>query len=178
MMSRLTAGSTPAGSISAEAAPPYPTWRNVLLSVHIATAVGVLGTDAVLLALGIAGMRESSPETIYPAASLVGSWLVAPLAVTALITGTLLGVLTQWGLVRYWWVAIKLAITVVLNVILFLALVPLLRDTADKAMAGEAFTNADQMPVVVAPLAAVTLLAVNVVLAVFKPRWRIASAAT
>jgi hypothetical protein len=34
------------------------------------------------------------------------------------------------------------------------------------------------MPVVVAPLAAVTLLAVNVVLAVFKPRWRIASAAT
>lgn len=176
-MSRLTAGSPSAGSIPAAAA-PYPTWRKALLSVHIVTAVGVLGTDAVLLALGIAGVRDRSPETVYPAASLVGSWLVAPLAVTALVTGTLLGILTQWGLVRYWWVAIKLGITAVLNVILFLALIPLLQDTADKAVAGETFTNADQVPVLIAPLAAVTLLALNVVLAVFKPRWRIGSAAT
>ncbi|MFU8852205.1 hypothetical protein ACNAW0_14655 [Micromonospora sp. SL1-18] len=175
-MSRLSAGHPSGGPIGAETAPPSRNWRKALLSVHIATAVGVLGTDAVLLALGIAGMRGSSPETVYPAASLVGTWLVAPLALTALATGALLGVSTKWGLVRYWWVAIKLGITFVLNVILFLALVPLLSNLADKATAGDALTTADRMPALVAPIAAVTLLSLNVVLAVFKPRWRIGSA--
>ena len=174
-MSQLTTGRRSVDATTAEAVPPTPTWRKILLSVHIATAVSVLGTDVVLLALGIAGLRGASPETIYPAARLVGAWLVAPLAVTALASGVLLGLLTPWGLLRYWWVTIKLAITAVLTAVVLFVLIPRLSVAADNATAGVQFTDADRVPLVAAPVVAVTLLGLNVVLAVFKPRWRLRS---
>jgi hypothetical protein len=153
--------------------PAAPTWRKGLLSVHIAAAVGALGTDAALLALGISGAGDADPETVYPAASLIGSWLVAPLAVTALVSGLLLGLLSEWGLVRYWWVTIKLAITATLVVVLLSVLLPALQDAADTATAGGELADADRGPLVAGPVVAVTLLALNVVLAVFKPGWRL-----
>ena len=84
-------------------------WRKLLLSLHVATTVSVLGTDLVLLTLGIASLGGADPRTIYPAAHLASAWLVAPLAVLSLGTGLLLGWLTPWGVFRYWWVTIKLA---------------------------------------------------------------------
>jgi hypothetical protein len=47
---------------------PQP-WRNLLLTVHVGASVSVLGTDLVLLALGIAGLTGADPLTIYPAAA-------------------------------------------------------------------------------------------------------------
>jgi len=79
------------------------TWRNALVAVHVGASASVLGTDLVLLALGIAGLAGADPLTIYPAAWLVSAWLVAPLALLALATGLALGLLTPWGLFRYWW---------------------------------------------------------------------------
>jgi hypothetical protein len=55
-----------------------PRGRNLLLTVHLVATVSVLGTDLVLLALGVAGLRGADPRTVYPAAHLVGQWLVAP----------------------------------------------------------------------------------------------------
>ena len=69
-------------------------WRKLLLKVHMAATVSVLGMDLVLLALGIAGMGGADPRTIYPAAYLVSARLVAPLAILSLGTGLLLAVLT------------------------------------------------------------------------------------
>lgn len=90
-------------------------WRKPLLAIHIVASVGVLGADLALLALGISGAQGAEPETVYPAMSLVGAWLIAPLAVLALGTGLLQAVLRGWGLARYWWVTIKLTITAVLT---------------------------------------------------------------
>ena len=70
-------------------------WRKPLLTVHVATAVSVLGTDLVLLVLGISSVRGADPQTMYPAAHLVAGWLLAPHAVVALGTGVLLGLLTH-----------------------------------------------------------------------------------
>jgi hypothetical protein len=91
------------------------TWRKLLLTLHVTATVSVLGADLVLLALGLSSLGGADPRTIYPAAQLVSAWLVAPLAVLSLGTGLLLSILTPWGLLRYWWVAIKLAITGVLK---------------------------------------------------------------
>src|ERR687898_3626255 len=66
-----------------------PPWRKLLLTVHVATAVSVLGTDLVLLVLGISSVRGADPQTIYPAAHLVATWLLVPLAIVALCTGVL-----------------------------------------------------------------------------------------
>jgi hypothetical protein len=76
-------------------------WRKLLLTVHVAATVSVLGMDLVLLALGISGMGGADPRTIYPAAHLVSEGLVAPLAILSLGTGLLLAALTPWGILRY-----------------------------------------------------------------------------
>lgn len=83
-------------------------WRRPLLALHIVATVSLIGTDLVLIALGISGVRGADPETVYPAACVVEAWLVAPLVVLALGTGVLQAVRSGWGLVRHWWVAIKL----------------------------------------------------------------------
>jgi SAM-dependent methyltransferase len=157
---------------------PQP-WRKVLLTVHVAASVSVLGADLVLLTLGSASLTGADPLTIYPAARLVGAWLVAPLALLALGTGLLLGLLTPWGLFTYWWVTIKLAIVVVLTGAVLFVLVPALGATAD-AVSGPTprpLAAGERLPLFVAPAVASTLLAVALVLAIFKPGWRFRSGA-
>ena len=152
-----------------------PPLRKLLLTVHVATAVSVLGTDLVLLVLGISSVRGADPQTIYPAAHLVATWLLAPLAIVALGTGVLLGLLTQWGLLRYWWVTIKLALTAILTGVILFVLVPRLGVAADAATAPDpsSFTDAERLPLLVAPAAGITLLILTVALAVYKPPWRL-----
>src|SRR5829696_5200361 len=47
-----------------------PRWHKLLLSVHVATAVSVLGTDLVLLVLGISSVRgagaHGDPDRSHP----------------------------------------------------------------------------------------------------------------
>jgi hypothetical protein len=147
--------------------------RNGLLTVHLVTAVGALGADLVLLTLGLSGLLGADPITIYPAAALIGSAIVVPLAVVALASGVLLGLLTSWGLFRYWWTAMKLTIAAALIVAVVVVLAPRLGASADAAMAGRPFTAAERQALVIAPVVGTSLLAVNVGLAVFKPRWRL-----
>ena len=152
-------------------------WRKLLLTVHVVTTVSVFGADLVLLMLGIAGLGGADPQTIYPAAHLISARVAAPLGVIALSTGLLLGVLTPWGLLTYWWVAIKLTITMVLTAVVLFVLVPRLGLTADavSAPAPRLLSSAERLPLVLAPAVASTLLVVNVALAIFKPGWRLRS---
>jgi hypothetical protein len=152
-----------------------PPRRKLLLTVHVATAVSVLGTDLVLLVLGISSVRAADPQTVYPAADLIATWVLAPLAILALGSGVLLGLLTRWGLFRYRWVTIKLALTAILTGIILFVLVPGLDARADAANAARAFTAAERLPLAVAPAAGVALLILMVVLAVYKPPWRLRS---
>jgi hypothetical protein len=157
-----------------------PPARNALLTAHIAATAGVFGADLVLLALCVSGIRGGDPLTIYPAAHLAGTWLVAPLAILSLGTGLLLAVLTQWGLLRYWWVAIKLVITASLTGAALFVLVPRLKNAASAATgpAPEPLSFAERLPLGLAPAGASTLLLVALVLAVFKPGWRLWPATT
>jgi len=158
---------------------PVP-WRKLLLSLHVATTVSVLGTDLVLLTLGIASLGGADPQTIYPAAHLASAWLVAPLAVLSLGTGLLLGLLTPWGVFRYWWVTIKLAITIVLTGIVLFVLVPRLGMVAAAVTASDSgpLPIGERVSLVIAPALASSLLLLNVILAIFKPGRRLRARAT
>ncbi len=153
---------------------PAP-WRKLLLTVHVVATVSVLGTDLVLLLLGLASLGGADPRTIYPAAYLVAARLVAPLALISLGTGLLLGVLTPWGLFSYWLVSIKLAITAALTAVVLFVLVPRLSAAADVVTgpASHVLTSAERLPLAIAPAVASTLLLLAVVLAIFKPGWRL-----
>jgi hypothetical protein len=43
--------------------------------------------------------------------------LVQPFAIASLATGVGLALLSGWGLVRFWWTAIKLAVTAALTLV-------------------------------------------------------------
>jgi hypothetical protein len=157
---------------------PQP-WRKLLLIVHVTASVGVLGADLSLLVLGIASIGGADPVAVYPAAWLISAWLIAPLALTALVTGLALGLLTQWHLFTYWWVVIKLAIVVILTGAVLFVLVPMLGATADAVTGTRPQLDAtERLPLLIAPVAASTLLVVAIVLAVFKPDWRLRSSGT
>lgn len=155
-----------------------PSWRKLVLATHIAVSVGALGADLVLLMLLLTGFSGADPLTVYPAARLVGAWLIAPLAVATLVSGVLLGAFTPWGLFRYWWVAIKLAIVLALVTAVFLVLVPGLGAIAE-AVAGATprpLADGERLRLVIGPLTASVLLIVALLLGVFKPGWRLGRA--
>lgn len=155
-------------------------WRKLLLTLHVAASVSVLGTDLALVALGIASVGGADPVTIYPAARLVGAWLVTPLALIAFASGLALGLLTPWGLFTYWWVTIKLAIVAVLTGAVLFVLVPALGAAADAAIGPthRLLGAGERLPLLIAPATASALLAVALALAIFKPGWRLRSSGT
>jgi hypothetical protein len=152
--------------------------RNLLLTLHVLVTVGVFGTDLVLLVLGVWSIFDGDPRMVYPAAHLIAEVLVQPLAVASLATGVALALLTPWGLLRYWWTAIKFGITIVMTVVVVLVLVPRLGAAADASasLTPQTFGAAERLPLMLAPAIASTLLALNVALAIYKPRWRLRSA--
>ena len=62
--------------------------RRVLVPVHLISAVGLLGADLALAALGITGATDTRPAVeIYPAMSIVASWIMLPLGGLAIVSG-------------------------------------------------------------------------------------------
>lgn len=119
-----------------------PPWRKLLLSVHVIVSVGLLGTDTAVLALVTSGwLGDAGPVTIYPAARLLGTDLLLPLALLALVTGLALGLLTPWGLLRYWWVLISLVVNTAGTVLAVFVLLPGLDAAATAALAGHAVAS-------------------------------------
>lgn len=149
-----------------------PRARKALLTAHVATAVGLIGADLVLLALGISGARGADPETVYPAMRLVAAAVLAPLALSALGIGVLQGLLGPYGLVRHGWVATKLVITTALTGLVLLVVVPGLGQAADAATGSlpqEYLTDSQRVMFAVTPSVALALLVLMVVLGMYKP---------
>jgi hypothetical protein len=148
-----------------------PTWRKALLTTHVISSVGLLGADAAVLALVFAGWRGSEPPTAYPAAHLLGQALILPLALLALTTGTALGLLTPWGLLRHWWILIKLVLTAAGTVLALFVLIPTLDAAAVDALARRPL--ADPFALVKDSVGACGVLIATILLAYYKPFGRL-----
>ena len=93
-----------------------PFQRKLSLSAHIVVSVGWLGAVAAYLALAIVGLESRDPLLVraaYRAMEVVGWWVIMPLSIITLAGGVLAAVGTNWGLLRHWWIVVKLALTVV-----------------------------------------------------------------
>ncbi len=148
-----------------------PGVRKFVLTIHLMCSVGWIGAVVAYLALGIAAVTSSDAQTVraaWTAMEVTGWGAIVPLAVTALLTGFVMSLGTQWGLFRHYWVLISLALTILSTVVLVLhrptvsAMAKLARtvDGADlRAIEGDLFHPA---------VGLLVLLAVAV-LNVFKP---------
>src|SRR5437868_4007329 len=100
-----------------------PGVRKFVLTVHLTCSIGWIGAVVAYLALGIAAVTSSDAQTVraaWTAMEVTGWWAIVPLAVTALLTGLVISLGTQWGLFRHYWVLISLALTIVSTVVLVL----------------------------------------------------------
>ena len=147
-----------------------PRWRKLVLTAHVITAVGWLGVDLVMLTFGIAGLTGADPELVYPAQSYIGRVLFTPLSALVWLIGVINALFTPWGLVKHWWVLVKLLVTTLMLCLVVFLLYPSLTDAG--SLAAE-LPLRDRINMVVAPSVSTTLLIFATVLSTYKPWGRV-----
>ncbi|WP_434445104.1 hypothetical protein [Lentzea sp. E54] len=154
-----------------------PARKGVLL-MHILSAAAWLGIDLALGILVVVALSTEDVGTAGVAIQAIGLFAIWPMlgaSVVCMISGVVLGLGSKYGLVRYWWVAIKLVLNVGMSLLIAFSLRPGVEEAArigERMLAGDpaAVAPSDMMyPVVVAP----TLLLIAYFLSVFKPWGRI-----
>jgi hypothetical protein len=147
------------------------------LVLHVLSAAAWIGVDvmvAVLVAVGGLG----GPAERGLAYQALGSFIVWPMLVSGLVclaTGLVLGLATRWGLLRYWWVAVKLGLNLALCTVIVTVLrpgMPAVRAHGEALSAGLAGT-ADTASLVFPPTVSLTALSLATVLSVYKPWGRL-----
>jgi hypothetical protein len=127
---------------------------------------------------GPRGWFGDDPQTRSLAYQALATFVVWPMLATALLslgTGLVLGLGTKWGLLRYWWVAVKLVLNLALCVAIVVVLRPGMGEVADygRELAAGSPDAGRVRTLFFPPAVSLTTLSLAVVLAVFKPWGRI-----
>ncbi len=150
--------------------------RKAALTAHVVSSVGWLGAVAVVVALAVAGVAAEDAQTVravYLAMELSGWFVLVPLSVASLLTGLLQSLGSTWGVFRHYWVVAKLVINVFATIVLLVymqTLAYLAGIAADTGLPSDDLGVLRTPSVVLHAAAALLLLLVATVLAVYKPR--------
>ena len=151
-----------------------PRTRKLALTAHVSASVSWLGAVATSLGLAAVAMVSSDAETvraIYVAMEPMAWFVLVPLSAASLLTGLIQSLGTPWGLIRHYWVVLKLIINLIASTVLLLY-TRTLADLADEAGGSDVVPIGDlrsASPLVHAA-GAVVLLVLAVGLSVYKPR--------
>ncbi|WP_314618089.1 hypothetical protein [Streptomyces stackebrandtii] len=143
-------------------------WRKAVLTLHVTVAAGWVGVESAQLLLGLVGLTTDDPAVVRATRvvmEILGIELITGIAWMTLLTGLLLGAATQWGLLRHYWIAAKLVITVALMLDGHFLLQHWLREQADPGRASDALG----LQLVISMSIALVLLVAATALSVFKP---------
>lgn len=152
--------------------------RKSLLLAHIVATALWFGVDIAFGILTATALGTDDPVTAGSALRAVAWFAIWPMfgaSMLSLATGVLLGLGSRYGLLRYWWVAAKLALNVLMSILILMVLRPGVGEAAglgERLLAGDPTAEVPSgliFPVVVAP----TMLLTAYLLSVFKPRARI-----
>ena len=150
-----------------------PPLRKAALVAHVGSAVGWIGAVAVSLALAAAGLIADDGQivrAVYLTLDVVGWYALVPFSVASLVTGLIQGLGTAWGVLRHYWVVVKLVMNLIATGVLLLY-TQTLAALADRARAATSTVDDLRSPSpVVHGAAAIALLLVALVLSVYKPR--------
>lgn len=149
-----------------------PALRKLTFTTHVTSSIGWFGAALVFLALAAIGLTSQDERTVRGAYLVMApaAWFVlVPLAHASLLSGVALSLGTPWGLIRHYWVAFKLVITLFSTVILLIYM------GTFRQMAGIAADPVVELRLVRNPsplvhaILALVLLVVATVLAIYKP---------
>ena len=150
-----------------------PHIRKAALAAHVTTSVGWVGAVVTFIALATVGLVSDDVTTArgtYLVMEPTARFVLVPLALLSLATGMVQSLGTPWGLLRHYWVVVKLLITVLATAVLLVYLrtfAAMASTSADPAVGLGEIRNPS--PLLHAVLALVLLL-VATVLGVVKPR--------
>ena len=152
--------------------------RKGVLIVHIVSAGVWIGIDVVMAVVIFTALLADDDNTkalCYRALELFAVWPLLTAGLVCLASGVVLGIGTKYGLVRYWWVAIKLVLNILLTALVPIALQPEVTKAAEQGWRFEAGEPASLVVgnLIFPPIVSPTALLIAVVLAVFKPWGRV-----
>jgi hypothetical protein len=152
-----------------------PRARKVALTGHIISSVGWMGAVGCFLALAIVGIATGNAaymRAAYLSMKVTGWWVVMPLSLLSSLTGVVQALGTPWGMFKHYWVSIKFWLSVIAASVLLLHLDPTNRLAALAVQAPEALESSREIryQLLADAGAALLVLALITVLAVFKPR--------
>jgi hypothetical protein len=151
-----------------------PGIRKLALTAHV-TSSAWMGAVGAFLALALAGLTSEDPDLVrasYLAMQLTGWFVIVPLSLAALPSGLLMSLGTEWGLVRHYWIIVKLVITVLATILLLVHMQPvshLARAVAEETLARGEMAGLRLQLVANAGAALVALL-IATALSIYKPR--------
>lgn len=146
-----------------------PRLRKVVLTIHVATSVGWLGAVIAYLALDLTAVMSGDVQTVrgaYAAMEIVVVYVIGPLAVASVLIGAVNGLGTPWGLLRHYWVLVKLLLTI------FAATVVLIETPTviDLAQAAASAADPRGLPgTLLHSIGGLVVLLITLLLSVFKP---------
>ena len=149
--------------------------RKLGLLAHITTSVGWLGAVLGFLALAVAGVTGADIDLVraaYLGMHWTLSYAIVPLSLASLAIGIAQSLMSPWGLLRYWWVVVKLILTIGATLVL-LQYTQTMTHLAERA--GDPTASISELrelalsPLVHAGTGALVLLGASV-LSVYKPR--------
>jgi hypothetical protein len=155
-------------------------WRRVTLVLHIFASGAWIGIDVVVAVLVLTGWFGGDVEVRSLAYRALATFVVWPMLTCGLVclgTGSVLGLGSKWGLVRYWWVAVKLVLNLVLCTLIVLVLQPGMGQVGDYGrdlLTGSA-DSSSVSTLFFPPAVSLTALALATALAVARPWGRIGS---
>ncbi len=152
-----------------------PPTRKALLLIHIAAAGAWLGMDLVLGILVVTAFTAPATPAAAAAVSIAAftTWPLAGVGLITLATGIVLGLGSKYGLTRYWWVLVKLALNIVLVGLVLVLLAPGVSELRDIGLntLGSGATDDPAVPVTMMfpPIVSSTAVIAAMTLSVFKP---------
>lgn len=156
--------------------------RRAVLVLHVVSAGAWIGVEVLLGTLVGAAWLTDDVEVSGLAYQAIGLFIAGPLLVSGLAclaTGLVLGLGTKYGLVRFWWVLVKLVLNLVLVTLVLVVLQPGMAEVAEhgRLLARGTDSGTDVSSLVFPPVVSLTALTLAVTLSVFKPWGRIRPAA-
>jgi hypothetical protein len=157
-----------------------PAARNTVLVLHVIMGISWMGVDIALFALLMTARTTHDASLVVSGFNAIGVIVplaVPPLSLGILGTGLILGLGTRWGLIHYWWVLVKLLLSMIMTALVYLSLLPAIRGTAilsDLTLSADAVrASLGPLPTMLMfpPIVSFLMLATATILSIFKP-WR------
>lgn len=144
--------------------------NRLVLTVHIVTSIGWLGAVLGYLALDIvatAGIEVAAVRAAFFGMDVTIRYVIVPLALTSVIIGVANALTTPWGLLRHYWVLVKLLLTLFATTILLLEV----QKVSDMAQLAAANADPRELPGSLPHSAGgLVVLLVIAFLSVYKPK--------